>query len=485
MANDFSGDGTYKLLYNLESGALTTDSIGSNTLTDEGGVTANTTDYKQGSASGDFESGSAQCLYCADGDLDSGVPLKSGESNNALMDAFWCQFESIPADISLMAKYDHWNDERTFRVKVESTDDELHLVIGYNSGASFEDNGGFGTSFVTGRFYHIGIDFDGSDGSYRVRIWDDTAGALLGSDDTGTFSNSIYLGDAPWGVGSHVEGGASPSFSNPHDGEIDECVMADEKKGASVIDEIRQGIFGAVEAISTEDVSSDTSIENAILTRLRELANQDLGALSEITDSIITRTRVLAESDPAASSEITDAILTLTRELSENDISSSTSIISSILTLTRELSEGDVQSSTSITDAIINTFRNLSVNAASLATEVINSSLDVIRGVSEDDILSDISISNVNVTRLKELLNNDINCQIQLTNIILSLVRALTNQTVISETSITGVVLSVIAALDIYRLNVKAERDGATNITASRKLVKATADRGLIGVTFS
>ena len=101
MANDFSGDGTYKLLYNLESGALTTDSIGSNTLTDEGGVTANTTDYKQGSASGDFESTSAQCLYCTDGDLDSGVPLKSGESNDALMVALWTQFESIPADIAL------------------------------------------------------------------------------------------------------------------------------------------------------------------------------------------------------------------------------------------------------------------------------------------------------------------------------------------------------------------------------------------------
>ena len=54
MANDFTNDANCKALWNFDDGALTTDSKGTNTLTNSG-VTADTVDFKEGNASGDFK----------------------------------------------------------------------------------------------------------------------------------------------------------------------------------------------------------------------------------------------------------------------------------------------------------------------------------------------------------------------------------------------------------------------------------------------
>jgi hypothetical protein len=77
MANDFSGDSNCVALYNFESGALTTDSKGTNTLTNINTV-QESVDSKQGSGSADFEYADAECLKIDDGDLDAGYPFKTG-----------------------------------------------------------------------------------------------------------------------------------------------------------------------------------------------------------------------------------------------------------------------------------------------------------------------------------------------------------------------------------------------------------------------
>ena len=81
MANDFSGDGACVALWRFESGALTTDSIGTNTLTDVNTVGTETTDYQEGSACADIERDNSELFSIDDTDLDSGFPYKSGGSD--------------------------------------------------------------------------------------------------------------------------------------------------------------------------------------------------------------------------------------------------------------------------------------------------------------------------------------------------------------------------------------------------------------------
>jgi hypothetical protein len=84
--NDFGSDPNCVALWSFEDGTLTTDSIGSNTLTTAGTPDANTFDYQEGEASGDVSGG---YLYITDADLDAGFPLKNGNTNKDFTVAFW------------------------------------------------------------------------------------------------------------------------------------------------------------------------------------------------------------------------------------------------------------------------------------------------------------------------------------------------------------------------------------------------------------
>src|SRR5208282_5472922 len=80
MANNFSTDSSCKALWRFESGALTTDSIGPNTLTPVGSPTANTSIYKEGAASIQLN-GSSQYAYITDASMvTNGVPLNHSDS---------------------------------------------------------------------------------------------------------------------------------------------------------------------------------------------------------------------------------------------------------------------------------------------------------------------------------------------------------------------------------------------------------------------
>lgn len=92
MANDFSADERCKALWKFESGALTTDSEGTNTLVASASPpTADTTNYREGAASALFTSADSQCYSIADASLDSGFPWKNGESNLDGSFCFWAK----------------------------------------------------------------------------------------------------------------------------------------------------------------------------------------------------------------------------------------------------------------------------------------------------------------------------------------------------------------------------------------------------------
>ncbi len=86
VGNNFTSDPDCVALWRFESGQLTADSIGSNTLEISGAPEANTSDYKEGDASGDTENG---YFRMDDADLDAGFPLKSGAATTQFSVAFW------------------------------------------------------------------------------------------------------------------------------------------------------------------------------------------------------------------------------------------------------------------------------------------------------------------------------------------------------------------------------------------------------------
>ena len=174
MANDFSTDESCKALWRFESGAFTTDSIGTNTLTNDGADEATGEgQYKEGSCAADFEFGNTDCMYRSDANLSAGFPFKNGDSVKKISLAFWVKWESIPADNTryVISKY-HTVGKRSFAI-VTLADLTCNFYNGYNNGDSYEVKEIFTPS--TGRFYHMGISLDGIAKTLNVRLWDDIA----------------------------------------------------------------------------------------------------------------------------------------------------------------------------------------------------------------------------------------------------------------------------------------------------------------------
>ena len=57
-------------------------------------VVADTINFKEGSASADFESTLSQYMSIADASLNAGFPLKNGDTNKVISVCFWIKIES-------------------------------------------------------------------------------------------------------------------------------------------------------------------------------------------------------------------------------------------------------------------------------------------------------------------------------------------------------------------------------------------------------
>lgn len=254
MANDFSNDPNCVALWRFESGALTMDSKGSNTLTDANTVQESTGDYKEGSCAADLEGSNNEFLFINDADVDSGFPLKIGDSTKKISVCGWFKMESFTGFHAVYSKFDNTANKRSLILFLYNTD--FYVQIGYNGGASAETlyNGG---TIQTGRWYHFGFTFDDSDKSWKLVIWDDTAGSKI-IDTSGTATNNIHVDDAPVGIGCSFSGGSGGS--NQFDGLIDEVPVFKDILATAEIDEIRQGVYN-VSGETTElvDVSLNLS----------------------------------------------------------------------------------------------------------------------------------------------------------------------------------------------------------------------------------
>ena len=232
--NDFSSDPNCVALWSLDDSALTVDSIGTNTLSNTG-VASETSDYKEGNGSADYADLTDR-LTITDSNLDADFPLKDGGSYKDISICFWFKVSAFPASVDRHILYKSSGDpNRSFYIAcLKDTDWTLNFAIS-NDGTGWDETIDHGYALLASRWYHVGVTHKNSDKSYRIRIWDDTAGALLG-EVTGNTSGTIDVNTGDFVIG-HV--------SDALGGFKDEVVVFNDILTSDEIDDIRSGTYRA------------------------------------------------------------------------------------------------------------------------------------------------------------------------------------------------------------------------------------------------
>ena len=284
MANDFSGDSNCVALWRFEDGALTVDSIGTNTLTAVGVPTADTSIYKEGGASVNYNS-TYHGIF--DADLDTGFPLKNGDTNKKISVCFWVRFTNLPGTGLQTYLFSKWKVANQRSILIQCYNDgassRFYLSIGSDAGDEFVDHGSALSAEV---WYHIGVTYQDSDKSYKIRIWDDNAGALLGGAEvSGNTTNDIRVSTDPVRI----------AYPSPYDwqGKIDEMVVFNRILTSDEIDQIRAGTYGAglslsgsVSCHSTVSANIDSKKSLAVSVEAAATAIASLSAKKTLSGSI-------------------------------------------------------------------------------------------------------------------------------------------------------------------------------------------------------
>jgi hypothetical protein len=240
--NDFSNDPNCVAVWRFEdTPGFTADSIGGNTLTNSGADEENSIVY-EGAQSAKFIRTNSDYMSIVDGDLDAGFP--KGDSNLSICFRLYIPTLesnrtypliikaaiSSPKEISYGLYTGYWDDW------------ELVFFSGYNSGSTFEQ-AGFNGAFQAGRWYSCAVTYNSTTYAHRMRIYDHTADALLGSDVTGNFANPMAVRNVPFSLSRWYFN--SLLYSSII---LDEVVVFNRVLSVEEIDAVRAGTFGAASA---------------------------------------------------------------------------------------------------------------------------------------------------------------------------------------------------------------------------------------------
>lgn len=235
MAYNPASDSNCQAWWRLEDGALTTDSSGKgNTLTNSGVVSSAT--HQEGSYSGNF--GGSQYEVIADSALSADFPGKGGTAAHDMTICCWFRPDVVPGSSNydaLIGKYVTSGDLRTWNLRMENS--VLGFTIGYSSGTTNQTIA-HASALTTGRWYHVGVTYNASTRACTIRIWDDTAGAILGSDVGSAFTYDMSPRAGEVRLGSYNGG-------NYLDGRLDDVVVFNRALSATEIDAVRAQTFGA------------------------------------------------------------------------------------------------------------------------------------------------------------------------------------------------------------------------------------------------
>ena len=222
--------------WRFEAGALGSDSVGTNHLSVRG-PQANTSDFIEGQASAEFPGGTAR-LSCGDSSLDAGFPMKSDGINKDITTIQWIKFSELGPHVNeFWGKYKDGNV--VYRLSVHN-DGRVRISSGYEGGFVNQEADWFPTPVEPDRWYFIASTYQYSDRSYRLQIYDYTAGDFLDDDLTGNFEYDIVVGDP--GDGYFTLSFASESFS--FRGLMDACIVFNRALSVQELEDIRLGMFG-------------------------------------------------------------------------------------------------------------------------------------------------------------------------------------------------------------------------------------------------
>ncbi len=261
MANNFADDPNCVALWRCENGALWTDSIGTNTLTaSPTAPTADTTDYREGGASMYFSQGTQRYAARGDSNLSANFSLKSSYASTVRLSVcFWFYDELLPAETTygdyLLSKWDRFavfsNKSWAMHLRYDGTDVHLRMLKGYNSGASQEATE-LSTAIEANTWYHVGVTYDDSDKSVRIRLYNATTEEV--TEVTATQSNAISLRTVMWLLNCQNYGAEDGIKGN-----LDEVVVFDDILTAAEIDQIRSGTYGWPAKAANPDPADDAT----------------------------------------------------------------------------------------------------------------------------------------------------------------------------------------------------------------------------------
>lgn len=283
VVNSFGHDSTCKALWSLEPGELARDSIGTNTLTNNG-VTEDTADFKQGAGSGDFVTTEEDNLSIADANLNSGVPLKSTESNLSFTYGFWFKVTNTYIGQVLFDKSGETEGIYSIQCWVGGGG---RVNIGVSANGTTWNSYRHESVLSDNTWYHVVITRDNSDGAYRFRIHD--AAGVVGEDKTGTMV-------APYLVNQSFKLGHPSSATLT--GNLDEFVIFDRALSVAEIDKIWAGEYGPVSQTVNVDVLSLTAtLQTPVISIHAEISVATLELIS-IVNSIAVEISVEHRPEP-------------------------------------------------------------------------------------------------------------------------------------------------------------------------------------------
>jgi hypothetical protein len=248
MANDFSGDANCVALYRFESGALTTDSKGTNTLTNVNAVAEYAVAPLEGACSADFELDSVQYFTIADASLNAGFPFKNGDATKKASYAMLLKPESVTAGQAIFCKYSDAKAVIRFRHQGEYTN--LSISIGYDSGNSWEI-WDLGVALTAGKIYHAFVTYDDATKTGTCRIRNKTDSNDLFAYASNVFTNNINVENSPFLIGALEVGYYC------YDGLMDEFVIFKDILTEAEMALILAGTYGAGGPASTLPLIGD------------------------------------------------------------------------------------------------------------------------------------------------------------------------------------------------------------------------------------
>lgn len=198
-----------------------------------------------------------QTQSIADADLTAAMPFKNGGSETNISVCCWFYASGVPyqnivqENKPLLTK---WNmgvtSEKVFGLFLTGTGTQASVSVQHgNEGLTH------GSAILAGRWYHVGVTYNATTKAATIRVWDQTAGAILGSDASGSYTTTVGATTSPYVLGTWTGG----SYLAGYSGLLDEVVVFNDILTTDEIDAIRSGTYGAAASPSASLSSSPSA----------------------------------------------------------------------------------------------------------------------------------------------------------------------------------------------------------------------------------